>query len=62
MTTPPDVLCKWLGDRWETMEELRLALEMEAGLWTKTEIQKESRQNVERMMRLVQKKGNRFAA
>lgn len=31
MNCPPDVLCKWLGDRWETMEELAFALEIEAG-------------------------------
>lgn len=31
MICPPDVLCRWLKDeeRWETMEELALALERE---------------------------------
>jgi hypothetical protein len=37
MTTPPDVLCKWLPamDRWETMEELAVALQWEARNKTK---------------------------
>lgn len=26
---PPDPLCKWLGNRWETMQELATALERE---------------------------------
>lgn len=26
---PPDPLCKWLGHRWETMQELAIALERE---------------------------------
>jgi len=65
VTTPPDVLCKWLPamDRWETMEELAYALEIEAGLWTRQEVeQTETLQYVERMMELTEKKRSGFAA
>lgn len=29
MTLPQDPLCKWLGHRWESMQELAIAIERE---------------------------------
>ena len=45
------------------MEELAYALEIEAGLWTRQEVeQTETLQYVERMMELTEKKRSGFAA
>lgn len=64
MICPPDVLCKWISEenRWETLEELAMALECEAGLWRQYELSKESGRRVERMMSLVTPKRSRFVA